>query len=286
MGAFLASLAKGWVMKYAESSAENWSAAGPRQRRFRYRKRLQRLVQGLPLIIHASLFLFSAGLALYLKEDDIGLRATILFLVVGMGVGYITISLLPVISPSRYSPFDTPLSPIARWFLPRNSVRYDHVDKAQALAWLLKTSADRDAIRDAIQAIAVLPPDENVQKALLEPSVIRTMFGGFSECTKTGDHILLLSYLRAIHHLVRPSLPNSDQSRIIASLFIDPLEKFDVLERGIYEYALFIKACILELENRSLDNAKELIHTAMPIMAKCSMESVRELFSGKFSHGM
>ena len=279
MSAFLASLSKGWVMQNINSSAngENWSAAGPRQLRFTAMHRwcVQDIVQALPLSIHTSLFLFSAGLVIYLRDDSVGLRSTAMLLVVAMIVIYFAISFLPFL-PS-HSPFDTPLSIFIRSFIPKDRLVRDPVVKAQAVAWLLKTSADEDVIQDSVQAIAGLHIRADIQAALLEQdSVARTLFGGFSECMKTRDLTQLPSYLHAIRHLVQPECPPDSD---VVSLFFDPLDKLDVLERGIYEYALLVKACILLRSKEKRPDLTELLDTAIPILWKCSGDPIKARLS-------
>lgn len=267
-------------MKSINYSGENWSVAGLRQlrRTAMAHESVPTVIEILPLSIHASLFLFFAGLAIYLQEDHIGLRATILLLIISMGLAYIMISAFPLISP--YSTFDTPLSTLV--LLPRlhkkKSSPGDHV-KAQALAWLLKTSVDGDAIRESIQAIAGLPFTYEVRHALCkDDSVIRAIYIGLCECVDnpaaTADKTLLLSYLLAIYHLVplhcQPSestLLQRPDSTLDFSPFLDPLNMLGDYKLGIYEYALLAKAGILHVSNRSSKELTELRHTTIPIMA-------------------
>jgi hypothetical protein len=192
-----------------------------------------------------------------------------------MVVSYIAITFLPFFWP--HSPFDTPLSGLAHRLRRKDDPPGDHV-KAQALSWLLKTGADADTIKESVQAIAGLPVNEHIQRALLdEDSVMRTISEGFSECIKAGDDTLLLSYLLAIYHLVPLGLPLPlhSKSGLVTSLFIEPLDELDVIERGIYEFVLLAKAGILDVNQRSCPaKYAELRDTAIPIMSSCSKLSM------------
>lgn len=290
LGAFLASLAKGWVTKSTScvtspadasgnASGEDWQSARHRQHRLATMNQLgiPWVVQVLPVSIHISLFLFSAGLFIYLQDDDVGLKVIIFMTIVMMGLLYGAISLTAFFFGFS---LDTPLSMIASkvWLLmvaskvpfphKPHSTHHDSVIKVKALAWLLKTSADKVAVRESVQAIAGLPTSPDVQTELLrQPSIMRTISLGFSEAVQLGDHEVISVYLHAILHLVQPELLPKDQ---IAS-FAEPLAKLDVLDRGIFELALLVKIRI-----QPPHDGDELLYTALPIMEKCSRGSAKE----------
>jgi hypothetical protein len=293
--AFFASLAKGWVTKYLYSSdgGENWSAVRRRQRRFGHRKRLQYIVQLIPLSLHASLLFFSIGFLIYLRDDNLGLRVITWIVVVAMIVFYFAVSCFPFVW--SYSPFDTPLTISARlvthwvkWKV-QNSGKLlekpsepsseqkqeDSVVKAKALAWLLQTSVDKVVIRESVHAIAGLPIKTVIQRALLaHESVTRIVVEGFLDCMEDSDRTSPTPYLHAILRLLQPARPK--ESNAVLDLLIPSLDRFDIRERGIYEITLFVKACILRLDKGST-LLPELRYTAIPILQKCSKDTILKL---------
>jgi len=280
-----ASLAKGWVMQYATTaSGVNSRDACVRHHRFIgiTRWHLQVIVQSLPILIHIAFFLFSAGLVILLREDNLGISNIVLALVVVVAFLYVGSTLLPLFSLD--CPFRTPVSSFISRFVAKlialsQDIPSSDFLKSQALAWLLVNSADGKVIQESAQAIAGLPANVQVQDALYQSSVADVLVRGLSECNKVlrdgRNSPLLSTYLYAILHLVQTGPLNHDAATINALVSLvkpgSPLDLSNNLERGIYEIALCIKARILLLLCDRHDEI-ELFNMDIPILLKSSSQ--------------
>lgn len=292
MSALGASLAKGWVMQYASAgSGSNWRDACSRHCRFTgiKRWRLTVIIQCLPLLIHTAFFLFSAGLVILLREDDVGISGVILALVIVVASLYIGSTLHPVFSSD--SPFRTPVSSFITWIIVRPIATpqafpppTSDAMKAQALAWLLTESADSKVIEVSVRAIAGLPANARVQDELYQSSVMDILSRGLSECMKrSGNPTRLSSYLYAILHLVQTGPSNLlDTSTGFALISLikpgGPLHVLDNLERGIHEVALCVKARIILLHLDSSHSETGLFNVDIPVLLKSHLQPhIRQL---------
>ena len=285
MSAFIATVAKGWIMNIIDTDGEIWAAAGARQRRFNDIRRLKikDLLKMIPLIIHGSLSFFCLGLIFYLHDDLVAIRASILVLVILMAIFYVIFTLLPLFH--KDSPLNTPLFILFRAL--KECTRKDkqagqppsddHL-KADALIWLLTTSADSTVIFDTVQAIAGLKIDKEVQKVLLrEQAVARTLSRGYIAYIKSKDHAKLLPYIHAIRRLVQPEVPPTS---IIFEPFHAPLDTFPIYERGTYDFAIFIAARMFLIgKDRETRPPSELLDTAIPLLRLCSAEPIKRRLS-------
>lgn len=278
LSALGASLAKGWVTQYASAaSGTNWRDVCLRHRRLMGIKRwhLNGIAQLLPILIHIAFFLFAAGLAILLIEDDMGIGGVILGLVVVIAFLYIGSSIHPLYSLD--SPFRTPVSSLATWISRRPSTKHEFSSpsspsalKAQALAWLLVESADSRIVEEAIQAIAGLPASPDVQDELYRDSVVSLLSRGLGDCMKSTDNRSMLSaYLFAILRLVQtgPSQRDSPVPSLLLSL-VDTLQSIGVHAHGVPEVALCVKGRVLLLFSDDHDTA--LFKMDLPILLKAS----------------
>ena len=287
MSAFIATVAKGWIMNIIDTDGEIWAAAGARQRRFNDIRRLKikDLLKMIPLIIHGSLSFFCLGLIFYLHDDLVAIRASILVLVILMAIFYVTFTLLPLFH--KDSPLNTPLFILFRAL--KECTRKDKQDaeppsddhlKAEGLIWLLTTSADSTVIFDTVQAIAGLQINEEVQKVLLrEHAVARTLSRGFFEYNKSKDRAKLPPYIHAIRRLVQPKVPQRSIS--IFEPFHALLDTFPIYERGTYDFAIFIAArmFLIGKDRTGTRPPSELLDTAIPLLRLCSAEPIKRRLS-------
>jgi hypothetical protein len=289
MSALGASLAKGWVTQFSSSvSGSSWGDAALHCRRFRGLKRwrLKLIVESLPIYIHIAFFLFSIGLIVLLFQDDTGIGAVMLVLTALIGFLYLLSSVHPTYSSD--SPFRTPVSGLISQLL-RRSWRLDafgpfpirtDAQKAQALAWLLVESPNRDTVIGAIRAIAGLPANPAVQDELLHgPTVallVRTLSAEFAK--PLPDPELLSSCLYAIFHLVQTAPAAADAedkaSLLLLRALVSPggeLAATDSMQAGIHEIALCVNARIWFFLLRGVPE-NTLIDTEMPVLLKSCVD--------------
>ncbi|PVF92520.1 hypothetical protein CPB86DRAFT_178363 [Serendipita vermifera] len=291
LSALGASLAKGWVMQYT-SRAPGVSASDAcfRHRRFIgiTRWHLQMIVQSLPILLHVSFFLFSAGLIILLQDDNIQIANLILTLVVIMAAMYIGSSLLPLIWPD--CPFQTPVSIlIDRVFKELTGFRNDStasdVVKSQALSWMLQNSADDSITLRIARAIAGLPATPDVQDALYASQVAGLLVRGFMKHIKLASKIYhedplqsssLVIYLHAILRLVQTRHMDPEISPRLVELAksggsLDVDEK--LLDDEVLKLVICVRARILLLlGDRTPDDGSEngLFEVRIPVLLKTS----------------
>ncbi|KAF7352010.1 hypothetical protein MVEN_01163200 [Mycena venus] len=121
LAALLAVLGKQWLMYYlAAGERGTLEARGlERQRKFDgLRKwKFETIMQTFPLLLQFGLFLFAAGLCVYLWTIHLSLAIVALGLTLLGTAAYITLLVSATVSPD--SPFQTPLAPIAARMFPR-----------------------------------------------------------------------------------------------------------------------------------------------------------------------
>lgn len=304
LSALSASLAKAWVTEYSSFSFQarvHWTAASSRHTRFLgvQRWHLETFIHCLPMLIHASVFLFAAGLDILLLDDDVGVGSLMMTLS--------AISLALYIASTAHSvwcsdsPFRTPLSVFIRWGFKMNSqppTSDDDVSKAEALGWLLVTSADATVTENCVRAIAGLPATPEIQNRLSNRAVISILKSGLSDLMQSDAQTSssLLPYLYAICRLVQTKrqLTHSEDSNVsLLSSIVQqdgPLYHWKSLERGVQEVAIYVKARIVLFVDES-NKDQDLFRTDIPIMINSSpslqvsqlLQEVHILSSGDFA---
>ncbi|KAJ7745605.1 hypothetical protein DFH07DRAFT_977425 [Mycena maculata] len=120
LAALLAVLGKQWLMYYmAAGERGTLEARGlERQRKFDgLRKwKFDMVMQVFPLLLQFGLFLFAAGLSVYLWTSHVSLAIIALVMTSLGSIAYISLLLSAVVSPD--SPFQTPLAPLVAWLIP------------------------------------------------------------------------------------------------------------------------------------------------------------------------
>ncbi|PVF94129.1 hypothetical protein CPB86DRAFT_64917 [Serendipita vermifera] len=289
MSALGASLAKGWVMQYA-STTPGVSArdACSRHRRFIgiTRWHLQMIVQSLPILLHIAFFLFSVGLIVLLRDDDMEISHLVLVLVSITAFIYIGSTLLPLFWSD--CPFRTPVSILLGRLLskllpPRHNSASDLL-KSQALSWMLLNSADDTVTLRITRAIAGLPAVPDIQDVLYNSQAASLLLRGFSKHPKESLNNLspfhqespLMVYLHAILRLLQTRridpyvTPNLQDIGRLGGL-LDVYTKGFGEEDGILQLLTCVRARILLLlGDDNLKPASEdlLFNTRIPILLK------------------
>jgi hypothetical protein len=291
LSALGASLAKGWVMQYA-SVTPGVSASDACSRHLRFlgikKWHLQMIVQSLPILLHVAFFLFSAGLVILLRDDDVGIANLILSLVAIMAAIYLGSSLLPLIWSD--CPFRTPVSILIHRLIrtlmgSRKDKGSSDIVKSQALSWMLQNSADESVTVRAARAIAGLPATPDVQEALYESNVAGLLVRGLEKYLKSslkGENEVqqetspFLVYLHAILRLVQTRHVHPDISPRLVELARPggPLDISDmVLDDGVLEVLVCMRARVLlllvddDIEDRLKDN---MFGVRIPVLLKSS----------------
>ena len=116
--AVLANLLQQWARKYRNATRPRFWASQPRQARYRafYAEGVENTVlpwvfEALPAMLHLSVFLFFAGLVVFLWNLDPTISKLILSWVAGCVILYGYITFVPTFRQN--SPYNTPLSPLA-----------------------------------------------------------------------------------------------------------------------------------------------------------------------------
>jgi hypothetical protein len=298
MSALGASLAKGWVMQYASTTpGVNASDACSRHLRFLGIKRwhLQMIVQSLPILLHVAFFLFSAGLVILLRDDDIGIANIILSLVVIMAAIYIGSTILPIIWSD--CPFRTPVSilihRLARLVIEsRKDKESSDIIKCQALSWMLQNSADESVTLRITQAIAGLPATPDVQDTLYDSQVAGLLVRGLdkylnqlskSDNTSPQESSPLVIYLHAILRLLQTRhIDPGTSPRLVELAERDgPLDLDNKsYDNNLLEIIMCVRARVLLLldDNDINDTLKDgVFNIELPVLLKSSRPK---------SHGM
>ena len=111
MSALAAVLAKGWLEKYAPASpgVSSGDACERHLRAIRAQQwHFDALISGIPLLIQIALFLFFAGLILFMLNDNSGIGYTLLAFMVLVATIYLVGTVMPWFSPA--CPFQTTMS--------------------------------------------------------------------------------------------------------------------------------------------------------------------------------
>ncbi|KIK00226.1 hypothetical protein K443DRAFT_679316 [Laccaria amethystina LaAM-08-1] len=209
--ALVSMLAKQWLVPPAyESGSHRYRA---RQRQARYTQlevwHVFALINGLPLLLHAALLLFFAGLIVLLWSGDTSIMATTFVIVALAYTFYFGSMWLSLLYP--YCPYQHPISAhIRKWMMKPSSfflihkdvgagskevLRYpvaiqhpveevdphDRVDTA-ALIWMLHRCTNTEACSAAVQAMAGLPRDFTASHILREAGSVDTILRQFQIC--------------------------------------------------------------------------------------------------------
>jgi hypothetical protein len=257
------------------------------------------IVQSLPILLHVAFFLFSTGLIILLRDDDVGIANLILSLIVTMGAIYIGSSLLPIIWSD--CPFRTPVSiliqRLIRTFIgSRNDRGSSDIVKSQALSWMMQNSADDSVTLRIAQAIAGLPATPEVQDALYETHVGTLLIRGLEKHLKASqkaknaprqDSSSLLIYLHATLRLLQTKhIDPSISPRLIE--LAKPGGPLDINDRALNDGVLEILICVRARVLLLLvdDDVEERLKTGMldvriPVLLKSSRSQshVKDLLS-------
>ncbi|EJT98693.1 hypothetical protein DACRYDRAFT_24282 [Dacryopinax primogenitus] len=222
--ALLAMLSKTWIREYSSGlAAVPYDQARQRQYRFTGQKtwKFGAVLNSLLTLLHISVFLFFAGLIVFLEELDITVfQATTTLFAVVLAL-YAVVSALPLLFPD--CPFRFPLMKILRvWLLQKirsrrqqTSFRDQELAKieqdssgieARALAWLLQisemSSEKEDVEEAALAALKHLTQNEEQAKAMLKEGTLPTLYRLFMDCTDEEDE-RTVRVMRAIDALWR-----------------------------------------------------------------------------------
>jgi hypothetical protein len=205
VGALSTVIAKGWIATYLPASAgKSFEDACERHLRVTraYQWHLDSILVLISLLLQLSLFLFLAGLAIFVLGDSKSIGAAVLALIALTTVIYTVVTVLPLLIPA--CPFRTTLSTfipgadhLGRYQrFPRSS--YTQLDSSSGLmisdfrhkpttddvelmilAWIIANSTREDVINEAVKAIAGLDPDRSLELhlALREYRAIPHLFG-------------------------------------------------------------------------------------------------------------
>ena len=143
--AVLANLLQQWARKYLKVTRPRSTASQPRQARYRafYAEGVENFLlpwvfEALPAMLHLSVFLFFAGLVVFLWNFDPTISKLILSWVAGCVVLYGYITFIPTFRHD--SPYNTPLSPLA-WSIV-TGVPYISLRITKSVSFLLKFVLD------------------------------------------------------------------------------------------------------------------------------------------------
>ncbi|KZT60118.1 hypothetical protein CALCODRAFT_481000 [Calocera cornea HHB12733] len=220
--ALLAMLAKTWIREYSSDFASiPYDRA--RQREYRYRGQVRwelgAVIDSLMILLHISLFLFFAGLVVFLQDLNSTLFQIVTPLVAATFAVYIIFSVLPLAFPDCPYRFP-PITALRVWILNKlgkgrhrpTSVREREIytiDQTPAVepgavAWLLRlteTSTEMTHVQHvALAALKHLAALEPQRRALLKEGVLETLYLLFLDCDpEKEDRIgLILSAIGAL----------------------------------------------------------------------------------------
>ncbi|KAK7030195.1 hypothetical protein R3P38DRAFT_897213 [Favolaschia claudopus] len=287
-----ASVAKGWTTPFSTTTpGSGWSNACAHSKRWcgTQRWHLNFFVQSLPLLIHTALFLFGAGLAILLFQDDRPIAIVILTLMAIVGGAY----LAPTVLRATFHdfPFRTPISEVTRmlstgWFT-RAVTPFPSIEGAQkafALAWLLRNSLDDETTDAAIRAVAGLPFTIPVQDELVRGITASTISNRLSaELLKdTKDPAFLRQCLFALLHLVQTKPLDSEALRTLHDM-VDS-RNIESMPTGVHEVALCVKGRILLFYEPGTEQCEDaFFETDIRVLANCChdpclLRSLREVY--------
>ncbi|KAF8066622.1 hypothetical protein FPV67DRAFT_1198938 [Lyophyllum atratum] len=210
--ALISMLAKQWLQAYVANIS-----GSPRQRarlrQLRYMElvawHVLALINALPLLLHAALLLFFAGIVVLLWSVNQATTFATLFIVAFAYIFYFASIWLPIFYPN--CPYQHPISDhLRRWILSyrtstskplapddeseemanaelgrgKSDAVVTHDDKldACALVWLFTTSTDKDVASAALQAIAGLPRNFSAIHFLRDAGAVQIVEKAFQSC--------------------------------------------------------------------------------------------------------
>ncbi|KAG6914475.1 hypothetical protein DXG01_017052 [Tephrocybe rancida] len=193
--ALISMLAKQWLQAY-NTNMSGSPLQRARQRQSRYNELVSwhvlALINALPLLLHAALLLFFAGIVILLWSVNRATTLATLLIVAFAYIFYFGSIFLPIIYPG--CPYQHPNQPTSDDFhqLQENEEGYikkrtdvvtrDNKLDASALIWLLDTSTDKCVISAALQAIAGLPREFSASQILHDAGVVHLIEQGFQSC--------------------------------------------------------------------------------------------------------
>ncbi|KAJ7747251.1 hypothetical protein B0H16DRAFT_1555262 [Mycena metata] len=212
--ALVSMLSKQWLQAYLPNvSGSPRHRARQRQARFMQLEawHVPGIINALPLLLHAALLLFFAGLVLLLWSVDLAITLATWIIVALAYIFYFASIALPLFYPE--CPYKHPITDQLRiWLSPdpatpsppifayssrkttpeqppkiiydaRESIAtYEDAVDATALAWLFNKSTDRDVVSVALQAIAGLPRDFSALRILRDAGALPLIEHGFQSC--------------------------------------------------------------------------------------------------------
>jgi hypothetical protein len=216
-------LAKGWLTKYSPASP-GVSASDACERHLRAIRAHQwhfgTLITAIPLLLQLSLFLFFAGLVIFILNDDNGIGFTTLALVLVIAGIYLLGTVLPWFSPA--CPFQTTMSDFIPGVTAKAQYRSDHTSsygtqramsgqswslwdafwqfiaevhhkpkpeelETSILAWIIGNSAVETTIEEAVRVVAGMPPMyvDEFRKSIGNSGAFPVFCQRFSRCFKS-----------------------------------------------------------------------------------------------------
>ncbi|KAL0956670.1 hypothetical protein HGRIS_002801 [Hohenbuehelia grisea] len=214
--ALLSMLVKQWLQAYvAHESGSTYQRARQRQQRYMNLTawHVPTIINGLPVLLHASLLLFFIGLILLLWPADLPVTIAT-WIIIGMVQLFFAISVfMPLLYPG--CPYHHPISEyLSRWVESRKTLqprvllspqapggvrpdiaremRFHHLHSstddtddeldAKALAWLLAVTTDSEVRTATLHGIAAFPRQFSGFKTLREAGALRLVEQAFLEC--------------------------------------------------------------------------------------------------------
>ncbi|KAF9471722.1 hypothetical protein BDN70DRAFT_845191 [Pholiota conissans] len=208
--ALVSMLSKQWIQPAPNISGSPRFRARQRQRRYAQLRRwhVYAVINALPLLLHAALLLFFAGLIVLLWSGDIAIVVATFSIVALAYTFYLGSMWMSLIYPD--CPYQHPISEQMRfWIYPKalsksrpdieaatedklhytrrqpmllSMVDPDHLTDASALIWLLQYCSNEDTIAATLQAIGGLPKDFTAFHVLREMGAIPLVLRHFSTC--------------------------------------------------------------------------------------------------------
>ena len=278
ISALAAVLAKGWLAKYVPASpgVSSGHACERHLRAMRVQQwRFDALIGGVPFLIKIALFLFFAGLVIFVLDDNRGIGFTILAFTIVIGAAYVVWTILPWLSPA--CPFQTTVSAFLPGIAKNAMYRKDrassykvHISnsskllsmwskpdpaelEAAILSWIIINSTVEKNIEEAVKTIAGMPSKHFgvLQKVMAEWGTITILCERFSRLftfspglpVTATDANLAAAYLYALHAV------SIDPKSLLPCLELlkdgKPLHRWDNLEPCLQLLAFCTRSEIL-----------------------------------------
>ncbi|KAK7030191.1 hypothetical protein R3P38DRAFT_897017 [Favolaschia claudopus] len=293
--ALFATVARGWTSFSIPNSGSSWMDVYVHSRRLYGMQRWQLnviVVQSLPLLLHAAVFLFITGLGILLLQDDHMLGILMLALMAGLVAAY----LAPTILRAAFQefPIRTPLSEIISLLFSSGYRRpalifpsSDAAQKAMALAWLLQHSSHNEIIDAAIRAIAGLPftiaaQDELTRGAMVASTISKRISSELFKDT-TIDPVFLRGCFFALLHLVQTRPLDLRAADTLCNMVDVQLANLDIIPTQVYDVALcFMGRTLLIVGQRNMGVHSHVFDMDIPVLANCCrdlclLRSLREV---------